>query len=75
MNEQEPRPFECRFLVWTDHTAERYSGKEPVATASWFWSASGPRGHMGGAEGNSDAACRRAYAAFSLLSSAREQKS
>lgn len=60
-----PVPTATRFLVWTDNHSRANHHKSAVP--DWFWSASGPRGHMSGAEMSSQEAVDRAYAAYMLL--------
>jgi len=61
-----PQTYRSRFLVWTDHDAQAVVSQKHEAT--WFWTASGPRGHMGGCEFQAEHARERAYAAMLLLS-------
>lgn len=66
MNESAPVPYESRWLVWTDHRTTQFTGAK-AHEATWFWAASGPRGHLSGAETTAEDAKQRAYAAFMSL--------
>lgn len=61
----EPIVLNSRWLVWTDDRAEQGFSRSTYAT--WFWAASGPRGHKSGAESTAEEARERAYAAYHLL--------
>ena len=72
----EPPVIRSRSLVWTDAEAQA-GGMGRDMVARWFWSVSGPRGHMSGGEGTADAALHKAWAAMELLEDprTRERKS